>query len=108
MQSHQRPRALMGRGEMSMKPMRAPGIYVAAAWLALMPGWVLAGPPDEPRVIDGIEIGKPGGELRMLIGRERETRFFNIYGYAHLIAYDHDLKLAPDILKNFKAEDGRI
>jgi peptide/nickel transport system substrate-binding protein len=87
-----------------------PGRLVAAlALLALIKGSALAGPPDEPRVIaDMLEIGRPGGEMRMLIGRERETRFYNIYGYAHLVAYDHDLKLAPDILKDFKAEDGRI
>ena len=67
-----------------------------------------AGPPDEPRVIDGIEIGKPGGELRMLIGRERDTRFFNIYGYSHLIGFDASSKLVPDILASYEVEEGRI
>ena len=44
----------------------------------------------------------------MLIGRERETRFFNIYGYAHLIGFDRDLNLVPDILSSYEVEDGRI
>ena len=76
--------------------------------LGMVAAPALAGPPDEPRVIEGIEIGKPGGELRMLIGRERETRFFNIYGYAHLIGFDRDLNLVPDILASYEVEDGRI
>lgn len=85
-----------------------------AAWLAtaglagLLAGPALAGPPDEPRVIEGIEIGRPGGELRMLIGRERETRFFNTYGYSHLIGFDQGLNLVPDILSSYEVEDGRI
>ena len=59
-------------------------------------------------MIDGIEVGKPGGELRMLIGRERDTRFFNTYGYAHLIGFDPELELVPDILASYEVEDGRI
>jgi peptide/nickel transport system substrate-binding protein len=83
---------------------------VAAALMAFAPALALAGPPEEPRVIEDMaEPGKPGGELRMLIGRERETRFFNIYGYSHLIAFDRDLNLVPDILAGFEVEeDGRV
>ncbi len=92
---------------MTRRTFRGPAA-ATAAWLAMASGLALAGPPEQPRVIDGIEVGKPGGELRMLIGRERETRFFNIYGYAHLIAFDRDLKLVPDILAGYEVEDGRI
>ena len=87
--------------------MRLVSIWGIASSLLVLAGTVLAGPPDEPRVIEGIEIGKPGGELRMLIGRERETRFFNIYGYSHLIGFDRDLNLVPDILAGLEVEDGR-
>ena len=73
------------------RPMLLVSAMAAVAWLDTEPLAALAGPPDEPRVIEGIEIGKPGGDMRMLIGRERETRFFNIYGYAHLISFDRDL-----------------
>ena len=67
----------------------------AAALLALAGGRASAGPPDEPRVIDSMaEIGKPGGEIRTLIGRARDVRLYNVYGYARLVAYDRDLKLA--------------
>ena len=33
------------------------------------------------------EVGKPGGDLRMLIGRARETRLYHVYGYARLVGY---------------------
>ena len=85
-----------------------------ASWLAILAavgltaGTAVAGPPDEPRVITGIEVGKPGGEMRMLIGRERDTRFFNTYGYSHLVSYTPELELVPDILAGFEVEEGRI
>src|SRR5262245_63181957 len=81
------------------------GSWIAIAWLLT---WAAppahAEPPDEPRVITGIEVGKRGGDLRMLIGRERDTRFFNTYGYAHLIAYTPELELVPDILASYEVE----
>ena len=85
-----------------------------ASWLAILAalglaaGPAAAGPPDEPRVIAGIEVGKPGGDLRMLIGRERDTRFFNTYGYSHLVSYTPELELVPDILAGFEVEEGRV
>ncbi|MFO1074993.1 MAG: ABC transporter substrate-binding protein [Geminicoccaceae bacterium] len=82
---------------------------LATAWLALVPAMAWAGPPDEPRVIeDMIEPGQPGGVLRMLIARDREARFFHIYGYAKLVTFDRTLNLVPDILAGYEVEDGRI
>jgi peptide/nickel transport system substrate-binding protein len=84
-------------------------LVVGGVLAFLGPGPAQAGPPDEPRVIEDMAaIGKPGGELRMLIGRERETRFFNIYGYAHLVGFDRALDLVPDLLADFEVEDGRV
>ena len=70
-----------------------------------------AGPPDEPSVVemDGSKsVGKPGGELDMLVGRAKDTRLMVVYGYARLVAYDEALELKPDILKEVEVEDGRI
>jgi peptide/nickel transport system substrate-binding protein len=70
-----------------------------------------AGPPDEPSVVemDGVKsVGKPGGELDMLVGRAKDTRLMVVYGYARLVAYDEALELKPDILKEVEVEDGRI
>jgi peptide/nickel transport system substrate-binding protein len=88
-------------------PSRSAWRLAVAVLAALAAPPALAGPPDEPRVIEGIEVGKRGGELRMLIGRERETRFFNTYGYSHLINFDRELNLVPDILAGYEVEDGR-
>ena len=88
---------------------RAVLLSAVVAPFGLWAGAVAAGPPDEPRVIaDMPEIGQPGGELRMLISREREIRFFHIYGYGRLLAYNTELKLEPDILKAFEDEDGKV
>ena len=68
-----------------------------------------AGPPEEPRVIaDMAEVGKPGGELRMLIGRARDTRLLDVYGYARLVGYDRELNLVPDILAGVDVQEGRV
>ena len=68
-----------------------------------------AGPPDEPRVLDDIPtLGKPGGELRSLIARSRDTRLFYVFGHARLVGYDLHLNLIPDILASFDVQEGRI
>lgn len=72
-----------------------------------------AGPPEVPKVVPfdghtGRTIGKPGGELHMLVGRPKDTRLMVVYGYARLVGYNEDLELVPDILENIEVEDGRI
>ena len=72
-----------------------------------------AGPPEEPSVVEfdagsGKSVGKPGGELHMLVGRAKDTRLMVVYGYARLVGYDQQLELVPDILKDVEVEDGRI
>jgi peptide/nickel transport system substrate-binding protein len=70
-----------------------------------------AGPPDEPSVVEmngSKSVGKPGGELEMLVGRTKDTRLMVVYGYARLVGYDESLELVPDILKNVEVEDGRV
>src|SRR5687767_6509319 len=77
----------------------APSRYGVAIVLLLLALPALAEPPDEPRVIDSMaEVGQPGGELRMLIGRARDTGLYNVYGYARLVGLTRDLQLMPDVL----------
>ena len=90
---------------------RPMAFLLAAASLAIMPcaGSALASPPDEPMVLDDIpEIGKPGGELRTLIGRSKDVRLLYVYGHARLVAYDPQLELIPDIAADYSVEEGRI
>ncbi len=68
-----------------------------------------AAPPAEPLVLDDIpEIGRPGGVLRMLVSRSKDTRLLYVYGHARLVNYTPELELVPDILRAFEVEEGRI
>ncbi len=67
--------------------------------------------PDAPLVVDfaaqGQQIGKNGGDLRMLMAKSKDTRQITVYGYARLVGYNKDLELEPDLLANVEIEDGR-
>ncbi|MEJ8572416.1 ABC transporter substrate-binding protein [Microbaculum marinum] len=68
--------------------------------------------PREPLVVDlqaqGREIGKHGGDLETLIGRAKDARLINVWGYARLVGYDGKLNLVPDILESVEVEDDRV
>jgi peptide/nickel transport system substrate-binding protein len=68
--------------------------------------------PQVPRVINltamGRKPGRYGGDVRMLIGGQRDIRLMTIYGYARLVGYDENLNLQPDILEAFDVVEGRI
>lgn len=68
--------------------------------------------PAEPLIVDleakGRQTGKQGGSIDTLIGRAKDVRLINVWGYARLVGYDEELELAPDILKDVTVEDGRI
>jgi len=52
--------------------------------------------------------GNYGGELRTLATKQRDTRLMVVFGYARLVAYDTEWRLAADILKDVIVEEGRI
>jgi peptide/nickel transport system substrate-binding protein len=64
--------------------------------------------PQEPAVAHPALAGKPGGELRMLMGGPKDTRMMVVYAYARLVGYTPKLELQPDILKSIDVEGGRI
>lgn len=69
--------------------------------------------PAEPLVVvieakDNRTIGKHGGTIHTLIGRSKDVRLINAWGYARLVGYDADLNLVPDILASVDVEEGRI
>jgi peptide/nickel transport system substrate-binding protein len=64
--------------------------------------------PKEPAVAQLETIGKPGGELRMLMAGPKDTRMMVVYGYARLVGYTPLLELVPDILKAIDIEDNRV
>ena len=68
--------------------------------------------PENPRIIDldldGRTIGQYGGEMRMLMGTNKDIRMANVYGYARLVTYDANFDIQPDILESFEVEKGSI
>ncbi|MBN9530112.1 MAG: ABC transporter substrate-binding protein [Alphaproteobacteria bacterium] len=68
--------------------------------------------PSEPLVedMDGKirQVGKSGGDARMLIGRARDVRMISVYGYSRLVGYDEKFQLKPDILKSIDVEDDKV
>ncbi len=88
--------------------MRRLGIFTGLALLCLATP-AMAGPPEEPRVLADIpELGKPGGDLRSLIGRVRDVRLLFVYGHARVVGYDLHLNIVPDIVASFDVQEGRI
>jgi peptide/nickel transport system substrate-binding protein len=68
--------------------------------------------PAEPLVVrmdgPGQAAGKPGGDLRTMIGRSRDVRLMVVYGYARLVGYDSKFAIRPDLLKAIEVEDNRV
>ena len=67
--------------------------------------------PEEPLVVEfgeGRSIGLPGGDLNILIPRDRYLRHMVVYSYARLVGYDEDYEFTADIVKDFSVEEGRI
>src|SRR5262245_55240140 len=64
--------------------------------------------PSEPAVAEVASVGRPGGELRMLMASPKDTRMMVVYGYARLVGFTPALELAPDIVKSIDVEGGRV
>src|SRR6185312_11684502 len=68
--------------------------------------------PATPRVVDisrpGWATGRYGGELRMLMAKDRDIRMMVVYGYARLIGYDEKLEIKPDILQSIDNAGDRV
>jgi peptide/nickel transport system substrate-binding protein len=64
--------------------------------------------PEKPLLVKPVQAGQYGGSLSMLIGRSRDVRMLVVYGYARLVGYDRDFKIAPDILESIDVKDDRV
>ena len=67
--------------------------------------------PAQPQVVtfDGeFKTGKHGGELRVLMGKQKDIRQLVIYGYARLVGYTPELELQADILESLDVVENRI
>src|SRR5258708_69969 len=64
--------------------------------------------PLEPALAELETIGRPGGELRLLMASPKDTRLMVVYGYARLVAYTPALAIVPDMLEAVDVEGGRV
>lgn len=68
--------------------------------------------PQEAAIVDmeakGRVTGRHGGDLHTIIGRSKDARLINVWGYARLVGFNDRLELVPDILRDVTVEDGRI
>lgn len=62
--------------------------------------------PKKPLVVnfDGAKRlpGKHGGDLRMLMAKDRDIRMMVVYGYARVVGYDEGLEFVPDIVERYE------
>ncbi len=66
--------------------------------------------PKVPLVVEATKargIGKSGGKLQTMVGRQKDSRLMMVYGYARLVGYDEHYNLVPDILESVEIEDSR-
>ena len=95
------PRVAAYKETPSLQPLvdakQLPGI---AERLPKLPAVSVSGPD--------LSIGKHGGDIRMLVTRDKDVRMLVVYGYARLVGYDEKLEIVPDILEWLEVEDGRI
>jgi len=98
--------ALAGAAAPAEPPLLAP--MVASGALPAMAARL----PDPPLRVDlaarGRVAGRHGGTLRMFMSRAKDVRYMAAYGYARLVGYDADYRIAPDMLRDFDVSpDGR-
>lgn len=67
--------------------------------------------PASPRVIafDGKTrtTGKYTDQINILMGRAKDVRMMNVYGYARLAVYDEKFEVVPDILEDLQVFEDR-
>ena len=68
--------------------------------------------PLNPRKLNfqnlGLDIGKYGGSIRMLMARAKDARQMSVYGYSRLVGYNpKTFELEADILDHFEVKEGR-
>ncbi|NQU70693.1 MAG: ABC transporter substrate-binding protein, partial [Rhodospirillales bacterium] len=56
----------------------------------------------------GGELGRHGGTLKTLMGRQKDIRMITVYGYGRLVGYNRKLEFTPDILESLDVVENRI
>lgn len=73
---------------------------------------VAARAPEQPLIADlraaGEAAGRPGGTMRILMSRAKDTRMMVAYGYARLVGFNEKYQIVPDILESVDVQEGRV
>lgn len=67
--------------------------------------------PEQAKIVrysGDFKIGKQGGEMRLLMGKQKDIRQVIVYGYARLIGYTSEQTLETDLLKSLDVKENRI
>ena len=67
--------------------------------------------PREPQLLQlrpDQTAGMHGGQLRLLMGKQKDIRQIVVYGYARLVGYTPELELEADILESYEVFENRI
>lgn len=67
--------------------------------------------PESPLVVPLMEeqtLGRYGGDLHTLMGKAADVKMMFVYGYARVVGYTSDLKIAPDLAESFDVVEDRI
>ncbi len=68
--------------------------------------------PKRPLVVElaalGRTPGRSGGDVRTLIGSQKDIRLMTIYGYSRLVGFDEKLAFRPDILESYESDGDRV
>ncbi len=63
--------------------------------------------PKPPMQMPMPELGRYGGQLRLLMGRAKDIRLLNVYEYTRIVGYDSNLELVPDIVERVDVQGER-
>lgn len=68
--------------------------------------------PKNPLVVDiaaeGKEVGRHGGDLRLLMAKAKDIGQITVYEYVRLVGYDKNIELKPDLLESVDVIEDRI
>ncbi|MGI9381429.1 MAG: ABC transporter substrate-binding protein, partial [Methyloligellaceae bacterium] len=54
------------------------------------------------------KTGKYGGKLRLLMGKQKDTRMVTVYGYARLVTFTPELEIEPNLLRAVDVEENKV
>ena len=64
--------------------------------------------PQLAKLLPQQTVGSHGGQMRLLMGKQKDIRQIVIYGYARLVGYTPELELKADILESYEVFENRI